>query len=106
VRLVREEKPGIIHFSGHGAAEGIILRDDGVNGYNEMPPEGQAQKRRASCCSVHTIRRQKNGVSVKGCRGYEQQILGTAFVFLGNRRMAVKAGRMDQPRGEQTPAQD
>ena len=28
VRCVRSEKPNVVHFSGHGTAEGIILRND------------------------------------------------------------------------------
>src|ERR1035438_4110270 len=42
VRLVRAEKPTIIHFSGHGAPDGILLRDDGVEGYRIVHGESSA----------------------------------------------------------------
>jgi len=42
IRYVREEKPNVLHFSGHGASNGIILRDDmGGN----VPVAGSALER-------------------------------------------------------------
>ena len=42
VRYVRAEKPGIIHFSGHGSKGGIILRTEG-GGYKQV--DGSSLKR-------------------------------------------------------------
>jgi CHAT domain-containing protein len=42
VRHVRAKRPNVIHFSGHGSAVGIVLRNDS-GGYHEV--EGRALKR-------------------------------------------------------------
>lgn len=42
VRYVREHSPNVIHFSGHGSADGIILRND-TGGF--QPVEGSALRR-------------------------------------------------------------
>jgi CHAT domain-containing protein len=36
VRHIRADMPDVIHFSGHGTSEGIVLRDD-VTGYRTVP---------------------------------------------------------------------
>jgi competence protein ComEC len=42
IRFVRAEKPNVIHFSGHGSKDGIVLRDD-AGGYQAV--EGASLKR-------------------------------------------------------------
>jgi hypothetical protein len=42
VRYCRIEKPDVIHFSGHGSPDGIVLRDDGSNGSRSVRGEALA----------------------------------------------------------------
>ena len=42
VRLIRAQKPNILHFSGHGASQGIFLRDDDA-GYQIVNGEALAR---------------------------------------------------------------
>jgi len=39
VRYVRDEKPNVIHFSGHGSTSGIILRNDAGGDHTVQGPE-------------------------------------------------------------------
>lgn len=42
VRVVREEQPNVVHFSGHGSSSGIIVRND-KSGYQAI--DGESLKR-------------------------------------------------------------